>query len=187
MHNVYRNRVDERYCAAEANIVRWRHTVRFVSASRLAGSPLTSGLDLGDRTPVVDELEQIFGCTFGSSEGDLDVDSLFGRHDVVTAFEVLEHLFNPLHALLEVRRVLSGPHSRLFVSVPAAKPAILASPDHFHEMSPAAAESLFARAGFRIVRRDVFRIRTWRFYLGGFKPLLRALFEKVLIYELEQS
>ncbi len=183
----YRNTIDQRYCSDEANRIRWQKTMRFVESSTFARSKAASALDLGDRTPLVGELENLFGCTFESSCCDLDVDALSGRYDVVTAFEVLEHLFNPLHALLEARKVLSGPDSRLFVSVPAAKPAMLASPDHFHEMRPQALQSLFSRAGFRVVRHDAFRIRRWPFYLTGLKPLLRAIYEKVLIYELAKS
>jgi SAM-dependent methyltransferase len=183
----YRNIIDRRYCADEANVIRWQKTMRFVEGSQPAIAELSSGLDLGDRTPLCDDLERHFCCHFASTGCDLDIDSLSGSYDVVTAFEVLEHLFNPLHALLEVRKVLAGPHARLFVSVPAAKPALLKSPDHFHEMSPSELDSLFGRAGFRSIRSDIFRIRRWPFYLTGFKPFLRAFYEKVLIHELRQA
>lgn len=187
----YRNIIDRRYCTDEANMIRWQKTLRFVEGSPLAdtkvGSRAASGLDLGDRTPLCDDLERLFGCPFASTGCDLDLDPLSGSYDVVTAFEVLEHLFNPLHALLEVRKVLAGPHARLFVSVPAAKPAMLKSPDHFHEMSPSELDSLIRRAGFSSIRSGSFRIRRWPFYLTGLKPLLRAFHEKVLIHELRQA
>jgi len=187
MKTAYRNIIDRRYCTDEANRIRWQKTMRFIEGSGLDGSQISAALDLGDRTPLCDELERHFGCPFASTSCDLDVDPLSGSYDVVTAFEVLEHLFNPLHALLEVRKVLAGPHARFFVSVPAAKPGMLKSPDHFHEMSPSEIDSLFARAGFSAIRSDRFRIRSWPFYLTGFKPFLRAFYEKVLIYELRQS
>ena len=185
--NRYRNTIDECYRRDGANRLRWERTLGFVEGSEPSALKAASGLDLGDRTQLCDDLETLFGCPFASTGCDLDVDPLSGSYDVVTAFEVLEHLFNPLHALLEVRKVLSGPDARVFVSVPAAKPAMLKSPDHFHEMSPCELESLIARTGFRSVRRGSFRIRRWPFYLTGLKPLLRAIHEKVLIHELRQA
>ena len=183
----YRNTIDERYLGDGANRLRWQRTLGFVKGSQPFATKAASGLDLGDRTPLCDDLETLFGCPFRNSRCDLDVEPLEGSYDVVTAFEVLEHLFNPLHALLEVRKVLSGPEARVFVSVPAAKPAMLKSPDHFHEMSPSELESLITRAGFRSVRSASFRIRRWPFYLTGLKPLLRAFHEKVLIHELRPA
>ncbi|MBM3162840.1 MAG: class I SAM-dependent methyltransferase [Chlorobi bacterium] len=187
MKAAYRNTIDRRYCTDEANRIRWRKTMRFIEGSPPSVAEVSSALDLGDRTPLCDDLERHFGCPFASTGCDLDVDTLSGSYDVVTAFEVLEHLYNPLHALLEVRKALAGPHARLFVSVPAAKPAMLKSPDHFHEMSPSELDSLFARAGFSVIRSGRFRIRHWPFYLTGFKPFLRAFYEKVLIYELRPA
>ncbi|ABL66428.1 methyltransferase domain-containing protein [Chlorobium phaeobacteroides] len=185
MNSVFRTRIDDAYCTDPANRLRWQKTLAFLQASPVALPKAVAGLDLGGRTPLTDVLEKFFDCPFHATAIDLDVEPLEGAYGVVTAFEVLEHLFNPLHALLQVRRVLAGQDARLFVSMPLAKPAMLASLDHFHEMSGDAALSLFTRAGFRVVRSDAFRIRKWPFYLTGLKPVLRAFYEKVVIYELE--
>ncbi len=90
----------------------------------------------------------ISAVRFENTTVDLDLEPLDGSFEVVTAFEVLEHLYNPLHALLEVKRLLAGEDARLFVSMPLRKPIFLASPDHFHEMTRSEALSLFTRAGF---------------------------------------
>jgi hypothetical protein len=183
---MFRTAIDETYCADPAHRLRWERTLSFVAGSAIAGSPVSSGLDLGDRTPLTGRLERLFGCPFRNTDADLDVCSLEGSCQVVTAFEVLEHLFNPLHVLLEARRVLQGtPAARLFLSTPVSKPLFLQSPDHFHEIAPAAIAALFRRAEFGIVRKAEFRIRPAWFYLTGFRPLLRALHEKIQIYELE--
>jgi SAM-dependent methyltransferase len=184
MNELFRTQIDEAYLSDPAHRVRWRKTIDFVSRSLPFERACSPGLDLGDRTPLTESLEQLFGCPFESTAIDLDVDRLSGSFSVVTAFEVLEHLYNPLHLLLEVRRILAGEGGRLFVSMPLAKPAFLESPDHFHEMSRKAALSLFERAGFRVERSGEFRIRHPLFYLTGVKPLLRAWYEKVQIYEL---
>uniref|UniRef100_Q3APG0 Uncharacterized protein n=1 Tax=Chlorobium chlorochromatii (strain CaD3) TaxID=340177 RepID=Q3APG0_CHLCH len=180
----YRTKLDSTYFSDAAHALRWQKTLAFLRESEVVGTNCSLGLDLGDRTPLTTALEELFACTFHNSTIDLDVGSLFGSYNVVTAFEVLEHLYNPLHLLLQVRNVLRGNDARLFVSMPLWKPHILASPDHFHEMTRRAALSLFERAGFAVVRRAEFRIREPLFYVTGIKPLLRAWYEKIQIYEL---
>ena len=184
MQSRYRTVIDGAYLNDPAHGVRWRKTLEFLKASSLFGASVACGLDLGDRTPFTASLEQHFGCPFENTTVDLDLEPLSGSFGVVTAFEVLEHLYNPLHALLEVKRLLAGEDAHLFVSIPLWKPAFLASPDHFHEMTRSEALSLFTRAGFIVVRSAEFRIRHPLFYLTGVKPLLRAGYEKVQIYEL---
>ncbi|HCD36560.1 methyltransferase domain-containing protein [Chlorobium phaeovibrioides] len=180
----YRNAVDGDYLNEAAHPLRWQKSIAFMADSGISGRSIDKGLDLGERTPLTGMIEELFGCCFVNSTVDLDVESLQGSYSVVCAMEVLEHLYNPLHLLLEVRRVLSGPEARLFVSMPLSRPAMLRSPDHFHEMGESEARALFGRAGFRVQRSAEFRIRRPLFYLSGVKPFLRLLFEKVQIYEL---
>jgi len=187
MPSSFRTVIDKEYLNDPAHGIRWGKTLEFLRASPLSGSPLAGGLDLGDRTPLTALLEQHFCCPFENTSVDLDMEPLSGSFAVVTAFELLEHLFNPLYVLLEVRRHLAGSDGRLFVSMPLHKPAFLASPDHFHEMTRSSALSLFTRAGFSVERSGEFRIRHPLFYLTGFKPLMRAFHEKVQIYELSVS
>ena len=184
MQSTFRTVIDESYLSDPANSVRWEKTIEFIRRSSVSATVIDKGLDLGDRTPFTASLEELFGCEFENTTADLDLASLVGSFGVVTAFEVREHLYNPLHALLEVKHLLNGDSARAYVSMPLRKPLFLASPGHFHEMSRQSALSLFTRAGFSIVRSEEFRIRPLLFYLTGFKPLLRAVFEKVQIYEL---
>jgi hypothetical protein len=183
MPNSCRTVIDGAYLNDPAHRIRWQRTLDFLAGS-LSGASLSSGLDLGERTPFTDTLEHHFGCPFENTTVDLDSEPLSGSFAVVTAFEVLEHLYNPLHAMFEVKRILACADARLFVSMPLWKPSYLASLDHFHEMTRSEALSLFSRAGFAIVRSAEFRIRHPLFYLTGVKPLLRAWYEKVQIYEL---
>ncbi len=184
MESGCRTIIDGAYLRDQAHLVRWRKTLGFLAGSSLSGASCASGLDLGDRTPFTASLEKHFGCPFENTTVDLDLEPLSGLFGVVTAFEVLEHLYNPLHALLAIKRILEGKDARLFVSMPLWKPSFLASPDHFHEMTRRSALSLFTRAGFVVLRSTEFRIRHPLFYLTGVKPLLRAWYEKVQIYEL---
>ncbi|MEI6848075.1 MAG: methyltransferase domain-containing protein [Chlorobiaceae bacterium] len=187
MNAAFRVLIDEAYLSDPANRIRWSKTIDFISDTIVSPGSFSRGLDLGNRTPLTASLEKLFGCDFESTTIDLDVERLGGSFDIVTAFEVLEHLYNPLHALLEVGKCLDGEDARLFVSMPIVKPTFLTSPNHFHEMSRSAALSLFNRAGYRVIRSREFRIRCPLFYFTGIKPLLRAWYEKVQIYELAVS
>jgi len=183
----YRTVVDQSWSADSAHGMRWEKSLAFVAASSAISLPARVGLDIGDRTPATAMLEAHFGCRFDTTSVDLDTEQLdvAARYPVVTAFEVIEHLYNPLHLLLQVRDALDpAPSSRLFLSTPAWKPGFLQSPDHFHEMPKRSLDALVARAGFEVVRSAEFGIRSPLFCLKGVRPLLRCIFEKIRIYEL---
>ena len=183
----FRTVVDQRWSADPAHRMRWEKSLAFVRESGAITIPARAGLDIGDRTPVTEMLEAHFGCRFDNTAVDLDTEPLevAGRYPVVTAFEVIEHLYNPLHLLLEIREALDpAPSSRLFLSTPAWKPGFLQSPDHFHEMQKRSLDALLSRAGFEVARSAGFGIRSPLFCLRGVRPLLRCIFEKIRIYEL---
>ncbi len=146
----------------------------------------TRGLDIGDRTMFTTELEHFFGCSFDCTAVDLDTDILIGRYDIVTCFEVIEHLFNPLHCLLQIKNVLA-PDGRLYLSTPRYKPHILWSPHHFHEMSHRSARALLGRSGFTIMRQEKITTLPWWFYFTGIRPVLRGLFNRTWLFELKMS
>jgi hypothetical protein len=183
----FRTAVDGAWSAGPAHRMRWKKSLAFVRESGAIPLPVRAGLDIGDRTPVTEMLEAHFGCRFDNTAVDLDTEPLdvTTRYPVVTAFEVIEHLYNPLHLLLEIREALDpAPSSRLFLSTPAWKPRFLQSPDHFHEMPKRSLDALLSRAGFEVARSAGFGIRSHLFCLRGVRPLLRCIFEKIRIYEL---
>lgn len=183
----FRTVVDGAWSAEPAHRMRWEKSLAFVAASEAIPLPAQAGLDIGDRTPATAMLEAHFGCRFDTTSVDLDTEPLnvATRYPVVTAFEVIEHLYNPLYLLLQIRAALDpAPSSRLFLSTPAWKPGFLQSPDHFHEMPRRSLEALLSRSGFEVVRSAEFGIRSPLFCLRGVRPLLRCIFEKIRIYEL---
>jgi len=179
LNSPFRTRIDEIYTNARTTQRRWKITLKFLTEFPNA----KSGLDIGDRTSFTKELESFFGCSFTNSNIDLDTGSIEGNHDIITAFEVIEHLFNPLHCLLEVHKSLN-PDGRLYLSTPQSKPKILSSPLHFHEMSERSLEALFNRAKFKVARKISFRVHGFWFYFTGIRPLLRSIFDKRWLFEL---
>jgi len=96
-----------------------------------------------------------------SSEIDLDItpyefaDNYF---HTISSFEVLEHLYNPLFHLIELRRVLS-PGGNLFLTTPNDQGLIYKAEHllnrkyraHFHQFSEKDLEDILTHAGFNII------------------------------------
>ena len=123
------------------------------------------------------------GIDFDETKGDLDIISLEENdYDTVFMFEIAEHLFNPLFVLLNVRKTLKE-GGILYLSTPR-RPFFLRNKNHhFHEYQDKSLENLLKRAGFEITKTKLFRTRSVVSGLKGFRPLLRVLFEKIILVE----
>lgn len=123
------------------------------------------------------------GIDFDETKGDLDIISLEeNNYDTVFMFEIAEHLFNPLYVLLNVRKSLKE-RGLLYLSTPRRPHFLRNKNHHFHEYQDKSLENLLERAGFLITRKHLFRTRSLASGLKGFRPLLRVLFEKIIILE----
>ncbi len=142
-------------------------------------------LDIGTRNPLTEILEKHFSKKIQNTDIDLDTGSLVGQFDTIFCFEVLEHLFNPLHFLQEVYKVLKK-DGRLFLSTPKGKPHFLWFKYHFHEFYQRELINLIKRSGFKIVRMKYYRIYPVWNGLTGFRPFLRFLLQKKCLLELKK-
>lgn len=104
---------------------------------------------------------------------------------VCTAFEILEHLVNPLGVLEKL------PCDRLFASVPLSlwfAPAYRSKTDpwdrHFHEFEDWQFDWLLEHAGFTIVRREKWTSPVLK---PGFRPLLRWFTPRWYMVEAERK
>ena len=182
MENSFRNKIDSDYSNKPATRIRWNKSLDFIGDH----FSFKSALDIGDRSGLTEMMESKYQVKFDNTKGDLDCITLKGKYDLVTSFEVLEHLFNPLFHLSQIKGVLSE-NGKLILSTPLSKPRFLWSKEHFHEMSTESIEALFHVAGFKIVRKKYFKVHPLIFYIKGIRPLLRLFFDKIQIYELEHS
>ena len=182
MENSFRNKIDSDYSNKPATRIRWNKSLDFIGDH----FPFKSALDIGDRSGLTEMMESKYQVKFDNTKGDLDCITLKGKYDLVTSFEVLEHLFNPLFHLSQIKGALSE-NGKLILSTPLSKPRFLWSKEHFHEMSTESIEALFHVAGFKIVRKKYFKVHPLIFYIKGMRPLLRLFFDKIQIYELENS
>jgi len=182
MSSPFRNIVDDEYDSKIHNRIRRAKTLEFLTPHENA----QKGLDIGERSFFTGQLENLFGIPLDNTSVDLDVGSFESEYDVITCFEVIEHLFNPLHCLLEIKKALS-PGGRIYLSTPCGKPRLLWSPHHFHEMSSRSINALLQRAGLSVVRQKKIRILPWWHYLTGFRPLLRGVCDRTWLFELKMS
>jgi hypothetical protein len=163
---------------------RYARTLEFLLGSV---QPPATVLDLGATNPMAERLKEK-GFTVFNTSGDLDAEPEVVRGlevDIVTAFEILEHLVAPYNVLSAL------PGKRLFVTVPlrlwfASAYRNPADPwdRHFHEFEDWQFDWLLEKAGWNVVRRMKWPAPTgWL----GFRPLLRRFTDRYYAVEAVRS
>ena len=150
---------------------RYKHTLRFLNEVISKDEKI---LDLGVTNPFSEILtKEDFKVTNTSGE-DLDIDTLAvetDEYDVVTAFEIFEHLVSPFNVLKAVKAkklVASVPLSLWFASAYQSKTD--ERDRHYHEFEDWQFDWLFEKAGWEIQKREKFTNPVKKL---GFRPLLR--------------
>lgn len=160
---------------------RFQKTHHFLAASL---PPPARLLDLGIPNELSVHLEQK-GYTVTNTTGeDLDIDTtalLSAKVDAVTAFEIFEHLVNPMGVLQAI------PCERIFVSVPLtlwfAKAYRNPSDPwdrHFHEFEDWQLDWLLEKSGWKVVRRSKW---TSPSYQPGLRTILRWFVNRYYLVE----
>jgi len=140
-------------------------------------------LDIGERNPLTEVLEKHFSTKIDNTNIDLDIGKLKGRYDTIFCFEVLEHLFNPLHFLTEAYKVLKT-NGKMYLSTPKGKPHFLWWKHHFHEFHEQELNHLIKRASFKIVKRKYYNVLPISKGFTGFRPFLRMFLQRRCMIEL---
>ena len=155
---------------------RYEHTLKFLKKHVDTDSRI---LDLGVSNPF-SEIMSSEGYQVKNTGGeDLDIDydlSKYGEFDVLTGFEILEHLLAPLNVLREVKC------DRIMLTVPLKywfAPAYRSKTDkwdrHYHEFEDWQFDWLIEKAGFEIKDR-VKWINPGKSL--GIRPLLRNFYPR---------
>ena len=134
---------------------RFKHTIQFLKAHILPKSEI---LDLGVENPLSDIMKQD-GFNVSNTLGeDLDVDTstlLNSDAEVVTAFEIFEHLLSPFTVLKSIKAnklVASIPLKLWFSSAYRSKTDMLDR--HYHEFEDWQFDWLLEKAGWEIVATE---------------------------------
>lgn len=135
--------------------------------------------DCGENNPM----KEMINPNITSINVDFDRDKFPGQWKTITCFEVLEHLYNPLFFLENLKKALL-PGGYIYLSTPYQFPQFLKAVHHFHEIPTDRLMWLFNEAGLKIVKEGKVTIAgNWYNHIRGFRPLLRY-FQKTRIYKL---
>lgn len=107
------------------------------------------------------------------------------EYDVITCFEVLEHVMNPLGMMDDIYALLR-PRGVCFLSTPVSRFGWYHSKAHFAEYKRDRLEKMFRYVGFEIVKYRTFCLWDPEFMFFGFRPLWRVLFTRNHLWELRK-
>lgn len=164
---------------------RFRHTLEFLKKHISHSETI---LDLGVANPFSAIMKQE-GFTVSNTAGeDLDENQSTlqnTQYDVVTAFEIFEHLLNPYTILKEI------PANKLVISIPMRlwfSPAYRSKTDmwdrHYHEFEDWQLDWLLEKTGWKIIDRQKWTNPVKKI---GIRPLLRYFTNRYYIVYAEKS
>ncbi|TDI74007.1 MAG: methyltransferase [Bacteroidetes bacterium] len=150
---------------------RYKHTLHFLKENI---DPKASILDLGVSNPF-SELLKSNGFNVTNTQGeDLDLDTAAvetEEYDVVTAFEIFEHLVSPFNVINQIKAkklVASVPLKLWFAS--AYRNKLDERDRHYHEFEDWQFDWLLEKAGWHIKKREKFTNPVKKV---GIRPILR--------------
>lgn len=163
---------------------RFSHTLEFLK-KHISTSDII--LDLGVENPFSKIMKAEGFSVINTTGEDLDENqTVFQNHntDVVTAFEIFEHLLNPYTILKEIKS------DRLFISIPMRlwfSPAYRSKTDmwdrHYHEFEDWQLDWLLEKTGWKIIDRQKWTNPVKKF---GIRPLLRQFTNRYYIVYAER-
>ena len=180
-----RHKIDKEYEANPRHLRRWKLTIDYLMKFGVYGRCL----DCGDRTTMTDMMEDTFKVNIDNTEHDLDTHrSNDCFYDNIFAFEVIEHLLNPLVFIQWAYRHLNW-GGNLYISTPINRPKWMRNKEwHFHEFNYNELVHLIDVAGFKIVDEKRINCTKWYYAFTGFRPLLRVLgYDKNILLRLKRK
>lgn len=156
-----------------------KHIIPFLKEGGIEEGDLC--YDIGEFNPRIMCIGEALDLEIESLEyGDFNWDKIKEKScGVIFAFEILEHLQNPLFFMRELRNALNEEGS-IYLILPC-NPKWLWHEMHFFEMDKKHLEKwILAPLELKIVRyKKIYFIANWKVYLIGFRPLWRVLTGKV--------
>ncbi|TYB79311.1 class I SAM-dependent methyltransferase [Bizionia myxarmorum] len=150
---------------------RFKHTAEFLQKHISTNSEI---LDLGVENPFTPIMKGLGYRVSNTSGEDLDLDKNTIENstaDVVTAFEIFEHLLAPMSVLQSIKA------TKLVASIPLRlwfSPAYRSKTDmwdrHYHEFEDWQFDWLLEKAGWKIIAREKWTNPTKKI---GIRPILR--------------
>jgi hypothetical protein len=164
---------------------RFRHTLAFLKKHVSQNETI---LDLGVENPFSIIMKQEGFTVINTKGEDLDNDQnalAITKYDVVTAFEIFEHLLNPYSVLKSITA------NKLLISIPMRlwfSPAYRSKTDmwdrHYHEFEDWQLDWLLEKTGWKIIDREKWTNPVKSF---GIRPLLRRFTNRYYIVYAEKA
>ena len=150
---------------------RFKHTAEFLQKHISKDSRI---LDLGVSNPFSDIMKEMGYSVENTFGEDLDLDTATienSNADVVTAFEIFEHLLSPFTVLQAIKsdKLVASVPLRLWFST-AYRSKIDMRDRHYHEFEDWQFDWLLEKAGWKIIARDKWTNPTKKI---GIRPILR--------------
>lgn len=141
--------------------------------------------DMGEINPMIQLLEKGLNFNAHSIQNiDFDYDTIDGKYKTILCLDVVEHLFNPLFALENMKKALLH-DGTIYISTPR-RPCFLWTRYHFHEFDNKRIRWLFSRAGLEIVKYERHYLHDhWYKHLKGVRPIIRYFLKSWQLYKLK--
>lgn len=162
---------------------RVNETISYLDNENISGNIA----DIGEKNPMCIAIEKHFNITIDSVNFDFNYSfNMKKEYDVILCFEVLEHLFNPLLFLEQLKGMLTK-GGVIYLSTPYQKPQILKAIHHYHEIPSDRIEWLFNAAKLNIKSvKNITIAGNWHDHIYGIRPILRY-FQKTRMYKLKSK
>jgi hypothetical protein len=136
-------------------------------------------LDIGSRNFFTEILEKKYKIGIDSTSCDLDecLTSPKTNYNFVHYNNVIEHQFNPLFTLLEIKKILDS-DGILILGCPLKPKWITSAKCHFHEFDEYTYQELIKRAGFKEVKRIHFYKQ---FSINGIRGIFGSFFNRQVV------
>lgn len=141
-------------------------------------------LDIGDEGYISKRLE----VTDNTLQSDFNyrIETYVDGYSVITNFEVINHIMNPLLHLESCYNLLA-PCGKMYLS----HPKLWLIPWHhckydFVDYEVSRFIQMVEYAGFKVVRHKTYNPWPLRFMFYGFRPFFRVLFNRIEVYELRK-
>jgi SAM-dependent methyltransferase len=146
----------------KSDYARVKRTLAFFEKYTREFPPKEPWLDVGaGESVMLDHLRAEKSRAIETSNIDLDISRYLHKDNhflTITSFELIEHLFNPLFHMEEIKRVLS-PEGNLFLTTPNDQSLIYKAEHllnrkyrpHFHQFSAQDLDDICKRAGLEVV------------------------------------
>ena len=155
---------------------------------RLKATRAFIGVDISEHKSLDIGTPNEFGQALGLLHNTLETDFNFALiapsfdYDLIGAFEVFEHVMNPLNLAIECRELLAD-NGVLYISTPRPWFGFLQGKHHFTEYKPDRFIQMLTFAGFKVTRTRKIMFWDWSFIFWGIRPAIRTLTNRTILYE----